>query len=941
MLRLKPVSFSSRFFIFILLMLCLGLLPTTGVYAAGTVTGIVFRDYNANGTQDIREPGIGGATITGFDAVNTNLGTVFTAANGAYTYNWGTADTTIRLEFGAPLGFQPGANGGMSNTTVQFVTNGQVANVGFNRPGEFCQQNPDLALNCFQFGAQTTGTRDVLIRFGYNNGAAAPPWSAGVDSGPQTDLSFDNQIGTTWGLAHQAMTDTIFVGAFMKRHSGFGPGGPGAIYMVDPAAPPNGTVFTTLNAGADPHTVMFPLVDTLSWDAVGKIGLGDIDLLEDDQTMFVVNLFDQQVYQIAVNIVAGNPTLGTMQNFAFPANPCTVPTDLRPFGLGVRDGLVYVGVVCSAESTQNPADLVAHIFTLTPGVGISAAPVLSFPLTYPHGCTIRNGSFPAGVPLPNPPPPAPANCAPGAWRPWTPTFPTPAQFGPSQPLPGFGDIEPFEFTYPQPMVTGIEFDFNGDMMIGLRDRFGDQQGFFAPQPNGSGTFSADVAGDLLRACLVGGVWVLENAGNCGALSSGDAGSQQGPGGAEFYYGDNYPFHDETNQGGILFVPGEAEIVTTGYDPVFSQAEPFDGGVFWMSNTTGNRTQAYRIFDGPDSGFNQDFFGKGGSLGDLDAICVAAPIEIGNRVWLDSDADGRQSPNETPLAGVTVELYGPGGVLIATAVTDANGNYLFSNAPGASTGSSVYGVNGLTFLTAGYEVRIPLGQPALAGYNPTTPNTSANLEDTRDSDGVTAGSLVLTTFNTGAAGANNHTYDFGFLQGVPPTPTPPPPPAGGTTGGGSGGTNPVVVINPNPPFSQPGGRVTWEITIINPTNNPMPNVSFTKVEPNNITIISISTSGGTAIINGQVVTFVIDSIGPNQTVTITLVTEIEGDTPVPFIITNTVILGAPYSGRASASVISASLLPATGFSALWLWLAFIGGSAAISLLVLRRRRRSTA
>jgi uncharacterized repeat protein (TIGR01451 family) len=954
MRRLRQVGFMSRVFVFLLLLVCLGLWQVAGVFAAGTATGRVFRDYNANGTQDVPgEPGIPNVQVTGFDATGVSLGTILTNALGDYSYNWVTADTTIRLEFVAAAGFQPGANGGMSDTTVQFVTNGSVADVGFNRPRDYCQQNPNIATNCYQFGAQSAA-RDVIVQFGYTNGTTAAPWNApAVDAGGQTALSLDGQVGTTWGLSYQAMTGNLFAGAFMKRHSGFGPGGPCAIYRIDTAAAPTGSVFYTIPncAGAapfplDPHAdASFPNVDALSFDAVGKISLGDVDIFDDDQTLFAVSLGDQRVYQIGTVIGGGAPTLGAVSSYGFPVNPCPVPTDFRPFGLGVNDGLVYVGAVCSAESSQNPANLSAHIFVLTPGVGISAAPILSFPLNYTRDCVMR--ADPGAIPAPNGPtafiPPGPL-CNPAAWRPWTTTFQTNAAIA------GFSDLDPYEFSYPQPILSDIEFDNNGDMVLGIRDRFGDQQGFRMPNPTSSNNpsgqpfWSADVAGDILRACFNGAGWVLENNSGCGGVASTlGAASNQGPGGGEFYFSENYPVHDETVQGGLLIIPGLPDVVMTAYDPIFDINAPYDGAILWLSNTDGSRTRAYRMFD--DDINPPRFFGKGGSLGDLDAICDAAPIEIGNRVWFDADNDGRQSPNETPLAGVTVQLRDSLGNVIATAVTDANGNYLFSNGTGPGSGSSIYGIPGLDFLTTGYTVTIDLTQPAITGpgYVPAILDTGGgNGEDNRDSDGLTAGTIVLTTFNTGVAGANNHTYDFGFVLPTIPTATPiaptPVPGTGGGTGGGTG-TNPVVVITPNPPFSQPGGTVIWTITIVNPTNNPMPNVSFTKTEPDNIQIISISTSGGTAIINGQVINFTIDVIGPNQTITIILETQIDGDTPVPFVITNTVILGAPYTGRASANVISATLLPATGDFPLWIWLTAFGVSALAALLLFRRHRRT--
>jgi large repetitive protein len=52
--------------------------------------------------------------------------------------------------------------------------------------------------------------------------------------------------------------------------------------------------------------------------------------------------------------------------------------------------------------------------------------------------------------------------------------------------------------------------------------------------------------------------------------------------------------------------------------------------------------------------------------------------LGNYVWIDSNRDGLQDPNETPVPGVLVTLYNETGTPIATAVTDGNGKYLFNN-----------------------------------------------------------------------------------------------------------------------------------------------------------------------------------------------------------------------------------------------------------------------
>ena len=60
-----------------------------------------------------------------------------------------------------------------------------------------------------------------------------------------------------------------------------------------------------------------------------------------------------------------------------------------------------------------------------------------------------------------------------------------------------------------------------------------------------------------------------------------------------------------------------------------------------------------------------------------------PASLGDRVWLDANRNGIQDIGEVGVEGVTVHLYRSGGVVPeATTVTDANGEYLFTDlAPG--------------------------------------------------------------------------------------------------------------------------------------------------------------------------------------------------------------------------------------------------------------------
>ena len=235
--------------------------------------------------------------------------------------------------------------------------------------------NPTLATPLHVFGDQTQGfnqNQSVLVSLPYN--ATGTPAT--------TALATAKEIGTTWGSAYNRFTKTLYASAYTKRHAGFGPGGPGAIYAVNMTTGAK-TTLTTLAAGANPHTTVANTTtapgdwfwDKNAYDSVGKMGLGDLDIAEDGATLYAVNLFDRKLYLLAT---ATGATLGS---YAVPV-PSDCAGDYRPFGLGVKGNTVYLGEVCSAESTVtnasswgNPATLKAYVYSFT-GSAFSTTPVL-------------------------------------------------------------------------------------------------------------------------------------------------------------------------------------------------------------------------------------------------------------------------------------------------------------------------------------------------------------------------------------------------------------------------------------------------------------------------------------------------------------------------------------------------------------------------------------
>jgi len=151
--------------------------------------------------------------------------------------------------------------------------------------------------------------------------------------------------------------------------------------------------------------------------------------------------------------------------------------------------------------------------------------------------------------------------------------------------------------------------------------------------------------------------------------------------------------------------------------------------------------------------------KGVGLGDLEMLCDPAPIEIGNRLWKDTDEDGIQDADEPGIDGIDVVLTC--GADTATVKTVNGGQFLFSNATNA------------TFMSAGESCKITVasaGQTPLDGLSVTTPNADGVTDnnattDLRDSDATAKGDI---SFTVGNAGENNHTLDIGY-KSAPATP----------------------------------------------------------------------------------------------------------------------------------------------------------------------------
>lgn len=735
-----------------LLSLITGVILCSTSLVLGQVSGTVYQDFNANGALDTggasyNDAPYAGVTVTAYDASGASVGTATSAANGTYTIPGVSGPLRIEFTYPASAGMLEGASGG---TSVQFVTGPATGtNYAVSYAGAYCQDNPYLVSPCFIAG-DNSGDDDVFIRWSYDNQG-----TANLD---KTNITEANQMASTWGVAYDNEIEMLYASAVLKRHIAVNePEGIDAIYLIDPvSSSPNATTWLELedDLGIATGQGMVPTTATRglpsnpnfwSWDSdvfelIGKIGLGDIDLSDDNQTLYVMNIFDNTVYAIDV-------ASKTVANSYPLTKPCTNGV-FRPWALSFHKGELYAGGVCDASgSGQDPQDVFDYtgqgdlrgaVFKLVGGAMVEQ---FDFPLDYDKQRAHSGGDCGTAT----------------GWYPWTDLEATQCDGGTT--------------AYPTPMFTDIEFDVNDDMIMAFSDRTGYQYAAANRLPFSGDVKSVTQAGDILRACKSGTTWIAEDGGtnSCtNPLNPFSVGGRHEYYGGDWFDSSNPPNvnssgdgtdHPEVIMGGITFVPGEGHVVSTVIDPVSGAANFATGGVMKLDNVTGERIEGYQLYA---SGAR-----KGVGLGDLEALCEPAPVEIGNLVWLDNDGDGVQDADDPGIAGIEVELYDPVTMtVIATATTDANGNYIFSTGSGTNSASHQYGLN----LTSGntYEVRIVNAeggsqQGPVAGMFLTSQDNDASANgEARDSDGTIANTSVV-SFTLGEAGNNNHTYDFGFRE----------------------------------------------------------------------------------------------------------------------------------------------------------------------------------
>ncbi|HEX3557099.1 MAG TPA: SdrD B-like domain-containing protein [Thermoanaerobaculia bacterium] len=641
--------------------------------ATGSVGDRVWLDSNGNGAQDAGEPGLNGVTVQLLDAANNVLATATTSGDGNYTFSGLAAGNYSVRTSNLPAGVAPTYD--LDGIATPNVASFSLANGQTRTDVDFGYQ-----------GTASVGDRVWLDSNGNQAQDAGEPGLNGVTV-ELLDAS-NNVVGTATTSGDGNYTFSHLMGGNYSVRTSNLPAGVAPTYDLDGIATPNVASFT-LAGGANRTDVDFGYRGTASvgdrvW--LDSNGNGAQDTGEPGLNGVTVELLD------AGNNVVGTATTSGDGNYTFSH---------------------LMGGNYSVRTSNLPAG-VTPTFDLD---GIATPNVASFTL------------------------------APGANR-------TDVDFG-YRGTASVGDrvwLDSNADGVQDPGETGIN-----NVTVELLDASNNVVGTTTTSGDGNYTFSNLMAGNysvrIVAASLPAGVtptFDLDGIAtpNIAAFSLAAGASRTD---VDFGYAGTGSIGDrlwlDTNGDGVqdageVGINGTTVQLLDGGGNVIGTTTTAGDGIYHFNNLTPG-TYSVRIVPttlpaGVTPTFDLDgiatpniatfTLAAGASRTDVD-FGYRGTASVGDRVWLDSNANGAQDAGETGINGVTVQLLDAGNNVLATAVTAGDGNYTFGNLLGGA-----------------YSVRV------------VTSTLPPGLAPTFDLDGVSTPNIATFTLN---AGASRTDVDFGY------------------------------------------------------------------------------------------------------------------------------------------------------------------------------------
>ncbi len=471
----------------------------------------------------------------------------------------------------------------VSSTILTLVLLFSFDNIGFSQ--EVCPTIRNHVTPLYTNGSRTANSNEpAIVLFGDTQRGQGQP---------KEEVAHVGEVGATWGLAWHAPSKKLYAAAFLKRHVDLAPDGLGAIYEIDLSTPTtagagNPTLWMNLNSttylGGTSSTFPSetaanrglgakgaPSNDAWAFPRVGKEGLGDIEFSEDFSRLYAMDLTNKQL------LIIDYATKTVTHRIAVPNPGCAGGSnDVRPFGIKEHDGNLYIGIVCSGQTRALDSDMAAYVYRLN-----SLATPANFLLEVNLNLTSTKQT--------------------NRWWHWTDIFGGPGYVDP-----------PYFFFRASPLISDIEFDNAGNMVVGYMDRTAHQLGHNNFSPTGNTPNVGIIAnGDVQKVTRSGGSWSPEVAPwTFYQMTSSTPGTDP----------------EDSYLGGLVINDCSGTEYATA-----NMSDPFttvSNGTIWMTNSSGTqqggsnaagRLELIPQLDAPDN------FGKAAGLGDL--VVLMDPLAV--------------------------------------------------------------------------------------------------------------------------------------------------------------------------------------------------------------------------------------------------------------------------------------------------------------------------
>lgn len=518
---------ANNFLIFKISLIIIFFISGTKIYSqctpvTGQISGSVLNDINFNSNIDFGDTGISGVKIFAYDRHQNLVATDITDSDGNYNLEGLSDGIQYRLEIKVPelYSLVKSYKDLMNQTSPACGIKTMLY-----KPTSYTHPNPGVVVPMFIQGKSDEYQNNGVILTFPSNFVSSTTVSESVRKG---------ELGSVWGVAFKRSTQQLFSSAFVKQYAYLGNSGIGAIYVSKKTINGwNTSLYADLKTlGINVGSLAVTDPQNCDYGAQsGYFGLGSIDLTDDEQCLYITNLYNNTL----VKLPTDKSKFNEIEEIQIP-NPGCIGGSMHAFALKNYKGKLYVGVSCGADLSKDEVNNTIHIYEFD---YITKSFTEIFQTSYPKGYWSNTPSHDVKV---------------------------------------------------QHWLTDIDFTKDGNMILVLNDRIGHrycsgtagrldvQNGDILMVWNNNGIWTLENNG---RAGVLTG--------------SGVGNAQGPGGGEFFgydYWPTNPTLHPETATGSALVIEGTDEVIVPVYDP---ESSAYSGGIKKFGTKDGSLKGVFSIY----------------------------------------------------------------------------------------------------------------------------------------------------------------------------------------------------------------------------------------------------------------------------------------------------------------------------------------------------------